>query len=116
MVGACNPTGESSLQFEKGLLVNVVQTVPNHGREVEEVGVEVSIGGIHIEDMGMCIGGGGVGNSTKQGDYGESGENLCYGCLEEVVTQRIYLELPTTTSREWHFLKEWVLPTAPCVR
>ena len=33
-------------------------------------------------------------------------DNRVGGTSTEVVTQRIYLKLPPTTNREWHFRKE----------
>ena len=44
----------------------------NCARELSEVGVEVPTGGMHSEDMGLHVGG--VGSATKQGDFGEAGE------------------------------------------
>ena len=55
-----------------------MQSVPNRAREVSEVseaGVEVNVGAMHIEGMGLHIGGGGVGNATKPVDYGEAGDH-----------------------------------------
>ena len=75
MVGVCYPSGEESVQLEKGLLVSFVYTVANYARELPGVGVEVPIGGIHNKDMGLNVGGRGVGSATKQGDFGEDGEH-----------------------------------------
>ncbi len=41
---------------------------------MSKVRVEVSIGGRHIEDIELQVGGGGVDNTTEQGQFGEVGE------------------------------------------
>ncbi len=69
MIGECYPNGEAIVK-----LLIVVHTVTNCKRELTGVGVEVSTGGMHREDMGLLVGGG-VGNVTKQGNFGEPGEH-----------------------------------------
>ena len=60
LVGAGNPCLQACAQFEERGVISYVQRVPNCARELPEVRVEVTIGGLDIHRVQLHITGGGV--------------------------------------------------------
>jgi hypothetical protein len=60
LVGAGNPCFQSCTQFDERGVINYGQDVPNCARELPEVRVEVTIGGLDIHRVQLHISGGGV--------------------------------------------------------
>ena len=53
LVGVCDTLSEDSAEVNEGSLVSLMDRVPNSTGELPKVGVEVSIGGNHIEGIAL---------------------------------------------------------------
>jgi hypothetical protein len=60
LVGAGNPCLQACAQFEERGVISYVQRVPNCSRELSEVRVEVTIGGLDVHSVKLHVSGGGV--------------------------------------------------------
>ncbi len=71
LVGAGNPCLQSCAQFEERGVISYVQRVPNCARELTEVRMEVTIGGLDVHIVQLHVSGGGVRCAADHGQFKE---------------------------------------------